>query len=259
MKKRLLLILIVLPLLSISQNSTVVPGEILKFTAAYNMSGVMTDIAEVTMQTSSIKTSKATLMRLKCTAATYSEWDDFFKIRDLYESYVSPKSLTPYLYKRDIDEGGYYKFMQYKFSHSKGLVSSLMKKKRSDGTIWEEKKSVNINKGTIDLVSALYKLRTIDFSSMSEGASKSFIVLFDKKPHSVNFKYLGKETINTNIGSKTCYKLSISLNNSDVLKGANNNLLWLTADGNKIPVYAKFKIPVGNGELKIKSATGLKY
>ena len=45
---------------------------------------------------------------------------------------------------------------------------------------------------------------------------------------------------------------------SDLLKGKNSNLLWLTADANKIPVFAKFKIPVGNGELKIISATGLK-
>jgi len=34
--------------------------------------------------------------------------------------------------------------------------------------------------------------------------------------------------------------------------------LWLTADENKIIVYGRFKIPVGNGELKIKSAQGLK-
>jgi hypothetical protein len=52
--------------------------------------------------------------------------------------------------------------------------------------------------------------------------------------------------------------LAIAINNSDVLKGNNDNLLWLTADQNKIPVYAKFKVPVGNGELKIESATGLK-
>ena len=62
------------------------------------------------------------------------------------------------------------------------------------------------------------------------------------------------------IGKKECYKLALSLRNSDVLKGNSaDNMIWLTADGNKVPVYAKFKIPVGNGELKIKSATGLKH
>jgi len=70
--------------------------------------------------------------------------------------------------------------------------------------------------------------------------------------------YLGTETINTAIGKKSCYKLGISVTNSSVLKGSNDNLLWLTADSNKVPVFAKFKIAVGNGELKIKSASGLK-
>ena len=40
-------------------------------------------------------------------------------------------------------------------------------------------------------------------------------------------------------------------------EGTNDNLLWLSADVAKIPVLAKFKIAIGTGELKIKSATGL--
>ena len=241
-----------------SQNMAVGSSEKLVFTASYNMSGLMNDLAQVTMETSEVKTSSTTLLRLKCTAATYSKWDNFFKIRDLYESYVSPKTLTPYLYKRDINEGGYYKFMQYKYSHKTNTISSTKKKKRGDGTIWEENKKVSVSGSTRDLVATLYKLRTLDFSSYATGTTKSFTVIFDNTENTVNFKYLGKETINTAIGSKNCYKLAISINNSDVLKGSSSNLLWLTADENKIPVYAKFKIAVGNGELKIKSASGLK-
>ena len=55
-----------------------------------------------------------------------------------------------------------------------------------------------------------------------------------------------------------CYKLAINVSGTSIFKGNNDNLIWLTADENKIPVYAKFKIAVGNGELKIKSANGLK-
>ena len=82
--------------------------------------------------------------------------------------------------------------------------------------------------------------------------------MFDNEELILNVKYISKETINTNIGKKECYKLAISLKNDNSLKGNNDNILWLTADANKIPVYAKFKIAVGTGELKIKSATGLK-
>jgi len=259
MQKLILAVILLFSTLTIAQNNAIAPGEVLTFTASYNMSGLMTPIAQVKMETSAIKTSKATLLRLKCTAATFKKWDNFFKIRDIYESYVSPKSLTPYLYKRDINEGGYYKFMQYKFSHKSKTVKSIKRKKRGDGTIWEENKTVSIGSSTKDLVTTLYHLRTINFSKLSTGTTKSLVVIFDNKETKVNFTYLGTETIASAIGKKPCYKLSITINNSNILEGSGNNLLWLTADENKVPVLAKFKIPVGNGELNIKSATGLKH
>lgn len=236
-----------------AQNTAVASGEKLVYTASYNMSGILTDVAQVTLETSSVKTSKATLLRLKCKALTYSKWDNFFKIRDLYESYVSPKTLTPYLYKRDVNEGSYAKSMKYTFSHKNKTVKSVQTKKGK-----EENKNIPISSGTRDIVSTIYKIRLLDFKSMSKGQSKAFNIIFDREIVKGQITYLGKETINTALGKKECYKLAIGSSQSDVLQGSNNNFLWLTADANKIPVYGKFKIPVGNGELKIKTATGLK-
>ncbi|GAA3568364.1 DUF3108 domain-containing protein [Snuella lapsa] len=235
------------------QNNAIAAGEKLTYTAAYNMSGILTNLAEVTMETSELKTSKATLLRLKCTAATYSKWDNFFKIRDLYESYVNPNTLTPYLYKRDINEGSYSKAMKYTFSHKTKTVKSVQTKKNRP----EENKTVSIGSGTKDIVSTLYNIRLLDYDDMAIGDRKTFTIIFDRKEMKGQITYLGYETIDTAIGEKECYKLAIGSDQTDVLQGNNNNILWLTADGNKIPVYGKFKIPVGNGELKIKSATGL--
>jgi len=254
------LLLFLVTYINVAQrNTTIAPGEKLVFTASYNMSGLMTDLAQVTMETSVVNTSKTTLMRLKCTATTYKKWDDFFKIRDLYESYVNPKSLTSYLYNRDISEGGYYKFMQYKYSPKTGLVKSLKRKKRKDGSLWEEKTSFKIDENTRDLVTTLYHIRNLDIHKAQVGDSQDFSVLFDNKVTVVTLTYLKKETLNTKIGNKECYKLAVALKGTNLLKGKNENLIWLTADKNKIPVLAKFKIPVGNGELKIDSAEGTKY
>lgn len=252
--KRLFIALIFLGVFSSqAQNTAVAAGEKLVYTASYNMSGVLNDLAQVTLETSNVKTSKATLLHLKCKAVTYKKWDNFFKIRDLYESYVNPKTLTPYLYKRDINEGGYAKNMKYTFSHKTNTVKSVQTKRD-----WVEKKDIKINSGTRDIVATLYKIRLLDFGSMSVGAKKSFTIIFDRKEVKAQITYLGKETINTAIGSKTCYKIAVG-SNSDVIKNNRDNLVWLTADANKIMVYGKFKIPVGRGELKIKSATGLKH
>ncbi|WP_339624763.1 DUF3108 domain-containing protein [uncultured Winogradskyella sp.] len=250
--------LALLSLNNFAQNTTVVAGEKLIFTASYNISGLLTDIAQIKIETSEVKTSKHTLLRLKGTATTYKKWDDFFKIRDLYESYVNPKTLTPYLYKRDINEGGYYKFMQYNYNHKSKTVKSLKRKKNKDGKTWDENKVLNISAKAKDVMSTLYYIRNLDIYKATVGEQQNFKILFDNKEHTLVLKYIGKETISTKIGKKDCYKLAISIKGNALFKGTNDNLLWLTADKNKIPVYAKFKIPVGNGELKIESATGLK-
>ncbi|MDG1729761.1 MAG: DUF3108 domain-containing protein [Algibacter sp.] len=240
-------------LISISlnaQNNAVGAGEKLTYTASYNMSGILTDLAEVTMETSAVKTSKATLLRLKCKATTYSKWDSFFKIRDLYESYVNPNTLKPYLYNRDINEGGYYKNVKYTFSHKTKTVKTVQKKKSG----WEQKKTVSIGSDTKDIISTLYTIRTFDFNNLSSGTNKIFTILFDREEVKARVTYLGKETISTALGRKACYKIALGSASSNTVSGT----LWLTADENKIPVYGKFKIPVGTGELKIKSASGLK-
>ena len=258
MQRLILTISLFVSTLVFSQNNTIAAGEKLTFTASYNMSGLLTELAEVTMVTSEVKTSKSTLLKLQCTATTYNKWDSFFKIRDLYESYVSPTTLTPFLYKRDINEGSYYKFMQYKYSHKTKTVSSIKRKKAKTGGTYDENSTVKIGTNTRDIVSTIYHIRNLDIHKATIGDRQNFTILFDNEEVIITVKYLNKETITTNLGKKECYKLAISLNNNDILKGNNDNLLWLTADANKVPVYAKFKIAVGSGELKIKSATGLK-
>src|SRR5690606_20578172 len=106
MRALFLLIALVFWIENDAQNNAIGSAEKLVFSASYNMSGVLTRLTEGTMATRNVRRSIATLLRLKNTAPTYSERDNFFKIRHLYESYVSPNDLVPYLYKRDIDEGG---------------------------------------------------------------------------------------------------------------------------------------------------------
>ena len=86
-------IIIVLGLISFvisGQNNTIAPGEKLTFTASYNMSGLLTDFAQITMETTTFKTSKSEFLRLRCKAQTYEKWNQFFAITDTYETFVNP-------------------------------------------------------------------------------------------------------------------------------------------------------------------------
>ena len=233
--------------------SQIKPNERLVYAASYNMSGLMTQLAQVTMETETMKTSKNTFLHLSCQAATFSKWDSFFKIRDLYESYVNPTTLKPSLYKRSINEGGYTKTEKYIFKPDGKTILSTSKKKNKP----ETKKTFTVGNSTQDIVSIIYKLRTIDFQNYKNGQTKSFVIVFDEKEIPVLVKFMGNETVSAgNLGTKNCYKISISAK-TDALKGKDKNLIWLTADTKKIPALIKFSIPVGTGQLTLSNATGI--
>lgn len=226
-------------------------GEKLTFAASYNMSGLMTQLAQVSMETETVTTEKNNYLHLSCEAATFSKWDSFFKIRDIYESYVNPTTLKPSLYKRNIDEGGFTKKEKYVFKGT--TVTSTTKRKN----MTETTKTFTIGASTQDIVSLIYKLRTLDFGAMSVGQTTNLTVVFDEKQVGVTVKYMGKESTTAgNLGKKECYKLSIDAK-TDKLKGTDKNLIWLTADTKKVPALIKFSIPVGSGQLTLSTATGI--
>lgn len=238
---------------SFSFGQTIKPGEKLTYSGSYNMGGLMTNLAQITMETEMVKTSKSSYLHLSCRAATYSKWDSFFKIRDLYEAYVNPVNLRPNLYKRSIDEGGYTKKEKYVFKKDGKTITSTVKKKNKP----EYQKTFTVGGSTQDIVSILYKLRTIDFSKLKTGQTKSFVIVFDEKEIPVTVKYMGDETVKAgNLGTKECHKIAIAAKTA-VLKGKDKNLIWLTADSKKIPALIRFSIPVGTGELTLTTATGL--
>lgn len=252
--KQLLYILplaLILSVTNLAHSQTIKPGEKLVFAGSYNMSGLMTQLAQVTMSTETVSTAKNSYLHLNCELSTYSKWDSFFKIRDIYESYVNPANLKPSLYKRSIDEGGYTKKEKYAFKGN--AVNSTVKKRNKP----ETQKTFTIGGSTQDVVSLLYKVRTIDFSKFKVGQTQSLMIVFDEKQIPVTLKYMGKETVNAgNLGKKECYKLSIGAK-TDALRGKDKNLIWLTADAKKIPALLKFSIPVGTGQLALTSATGI--
>lgn len=226
-------------------------GEKFVYSGSYNMSGLMTQLAQITLSTNTVNTAKNTYLHLTCELATYSKWDKFFKMRDLYESYVDPVTLMPSLYKRSIDEGGWTKKEKYVI---KGVsVASTSQKKNTP----ETKNNFKIGATTQDVVSLLYKVRTIDFSKMSIGQTKAFVIVFDEEQIPVQVKYMGTEQVNAgNLGAKSCFKISIDAK-TKVLKGKDKNLIWLTADQNRVPALMKFSIPVGTGQLTLLSASGI--
>lgn len=226
------------------------PKETLVFNGSYELSGLMTNFAQLTMKSETIQTSKKSYLHLSFEVSTFNKWDSYFKIRDLYESYVDPSTYKPSLYKRNIFEGNYTKTEKYTFNANSTLTSVSKRMNKPEQT-----KTIVVGSNAVDIVSLIYKIRLVDFSKIKVGQAVAFTLIFDEKEYPVLIRLLGTETVSAgNLGKKDCYKLAI-VAKTDKLKGVNKNLIWLSTDKTRIPCQIKFHIPVGVGQLTLSKAT----
>jgi hypothetical protein len=234
-------------------NTAFQSGEILRFKGSYYMSSLWADLAEVKVEVTDYNAEGKSMYSIKATASTYSNYDSFFKIRDLYQTWIDKNDLKPYIFKRNVDEGGYVFNMKYVIKRSSLQARYEYEKKGNVKT-----SVINITDNTQDLVSILYYIRTFDFEKMALNKTVTISILVDDKVENLTLIYKGKETLRTDVfGSISCYKLGISADNKALVNKETNNI-WLTADKNKIPVQAKAEIPVGSIQLRLVEANGIK-
>ncbi len=258
-KTKFTLILAILLILgnvkSQTTNTAFKGGEILRFVASYNMSGLWTDLAEIRMEVRAVKVQGRNLYRLINTAKTYQKWDSYFKIRDSYQSWVNPSTLTPYIFKRSVYEGGTSFKVDYIFKR-KSLTASAVKT-NSEG--YKRKSVVKITANTLDLASVVANVRKLDLKNSKVGKVSYFTLLVDNKLLKVGVRYRGKQKIKVGkYGEKECYKLGVFLSDEKIMKNNATNNIWLTADANKVPVLIKAVIPVGSIQVRLLEMTGLR-
>ena len=65
--------------------------------------------------------------------------------------------------------------------------------------------------------------------------------------------------MDSKLGKIRCLKFSPSIDPGRIFRKDSNLYLWITDDGNRVPVKAQVEIIVGAVTMEIKSAEGLKY
>jgi len=183
---------------------------------------------------------------LNVSGRSYPFFDPFYKVRDNYKSFVDDKTMLPTLFVRDIHEGSYTKTENYIFVRPRNqLVSG--------------KKTFTVEPGTHDIVSTFYYLRCIDFTKQKVGAAIHIHAFFDEAPMETGIRYMGKETIKTQLGRMKCYVFKPILVKGRIFKNQDDMVLYVSEDKNQIPVRVKSKVYLDYVMADITSYSGLKY
>jgi len=232
------------------------PGEVITYKAYYNWGFIWLHAGEVEFTVTSKKYEGRDVYHLYAFGTSFKSYDWIFKIREKYQAYIDPETQLPLWYERDVYEGGYTAFEDYKFDYANNLIHTYVQKRKNPGVNGD----LPLAPCLFDVMSAVYYFRSVDFSKYRAGDKIPINMILDSEAYNLYVRYLGKEEVTTRDKKKyKCIKFAIQLVEGTMFKGDEDALIWVTDDENKVPVMVEAQILVGSVKAILNEATGLKH
>jgi len=218
-------------------------GEILTYRLHYGLLNAGNIVLEVKPEIMDIGNRK--VYHIVGTGYTTGSADWFYKVRDRYETYMDKDAMLPWLFVRRVDEGGFKFSQDYSFNHYQKTVDVGNNEK------------FDIPAGIQDMVSAFYSARNMDLSNAKEGDLFSITCFVDKEVWPLKIKFIGRETIETDIGNFRCLKFRPVVQKGRVFKNEDDLNVWISDDKNHLPMRVKANIIIGSIKMDITGAKNL--
>ncbi|HRH38452.1 MAG TPA: DUF3108 domain-containing protein, partial [Flavobacteriales bacterium] len=179
------------------------------------------------------------------TGKSLGAFNTFFKVDDHYESYFDAQGVFPWVFIRRVSEGGYDLSQDYVYHQQKREV------------VTQEKKTFKVPSSVQDMLSAFYYARTLDFANAKPGDVFTIDCFVDNEMWPLQMKYVGKETVKLRNGKYSCMKFQPVVQKGRIFKTSDDLNVWITDDGNHIPVLAQAKVLVGSIKMELSGYEGL--
>lgn len=235
-------------------NSTFQNGEKITYKIYYNLNFVWIPAGEVVFKIY----DEGKQYRYQAVGATYSSYEWFFTVRDEYNSWVDKNTLLPNYSERSVNEGDYHIFEKISFNQSERKTTVWRAKKKGEA---ETKTEHTVKDCVHDVLSSLYNLRNIDFSSQQPGTTVPFRIFMDKEEYPLTMKYVGKEEKKKvyGMGKYKTLKFQPEVIAGEVFNEGAKMTVWVSDDQNRIPLLIETPVSVGSVKMVIKEYYGLKY
>ena len=173
---------------------------------------------------------------------TKGPFDWVFKVRDRYETFLDVEGVFPWVFKRDVNEGGYTIKQNYKFAQTKNTVDN------------GEGKSFETPNGIQDMLSAFYYARAIDYSKATKGEIFTIWSFVDDEIWPLRIRYLGKDQIKVAGDEYKALKFCPVVQEGRLFENEDDVAVWISDDANKIPLLAQGKVLIGSVKMELTKA-----
>lgn len=250
MKKLLNILVLFIFFLSPAQIDNIADGESLTFRIHYGI---------LNAGTANLTTKKTTYkgvphLYVKGVGQTTGAVKAFFKVEDLYESFINIDTELPSFYVRNVREGGYRQHFETVFNHDNHTLILTDKKNPANGS-----KVIKSVKGIQDMLSCFYYLRSKSTSELKVGTIINMNVWIDDEMFPFQLKVTGTENLKTKFGTINCLKIIPSVMSGRVFKEKEGVTMWVSNDANHVPMLLKAELAVGSLKASIDDIKNVKY
>ena len=178
--------------------------------------------------------------------------DVLFRVRDIYESFIDPKTQLPVKSIRNVTEGKYHRYNVVLFDHKSRADSSILTSDLTGKHVVVQ----NIH----DIISCFYFFRKSIMAKnpdLKKGDMITIMTWFTDELYPIRLRFVGIEDVKTKGGKLSCYKFNPVTEKGRLFKDEDGATFWFSADKNFLPVKVRFDIFVGSFTVDLVSSDGL--
>lgn len=227
------------------KNTAFKAGEVVTMKVYYTL-GAYIGAGEATFSTTLERYNGRPVYHFVGEGKSYSFFDNFFKVRDRYESYVDTATMLPMKFLRNVDEGGHKIYNNVTFNQNSNTAVS------TNGVF-------KITDCMQDVVSAMYYARNINFDKYRPNDKIPFDMFLDDEIYHLYIRYMGRETIKTKYGKFKAIKFKPLLVKGTMFEGGEKMTAWVSDDPNRLLLRVESPISVGSVKVDMMGYKNLRY
>ncbi|MDE7153041.1 MAG: DUF3108 domain-containing protein [Muribaculaceae bacterium] len=225
-----------------------IASENLKYRVMYKWGLINKRAGTVTIHTSKVDAKGVFNSTLIGHSAKWA--DKFFAVRDTLRGTIIADGIHPLFYEKISHEGGEYKHDIITYErHPGGAVTAhcdRYKQKKKSNEVEFSEKELQASGYTVDMLSAFYYMRYMDFPNMTPGEHKTMNIFSGKRKEILKITYQGTETISLDKKDYDCYHITFSFTSDGKKKSSDDLQAWIETGANRVPVKMEGKLPVGS-------------
>lgn len=233
-------------------------GETADFVMHYQWGIINSDVGHATVTLDTLTFNGHEAFRCTVYGKTTRFYDLFFKVREDFKAWFTCDGLRPLKFTRDTEEGKYKARNTYIYNWD--AVDPHIVADVYTTSIGQKSMELPLTPCTFDLPTLFYYARNMDFDIITPGIKYPMTFAIDDEIYNVYFILYGREIIDVKgIGKVRTIRFAAKLLEGEVFKSEEDMTIWVTDDGNRIPIYFEAPLRVGVASGRVTGWSGLKY